>query len=324
MRLNNLMMRLRRRFRRKFFEWLLYPLRLRNAVRLSALRRTLGDSPAVKPAGDVAPSNRKPSKAATPHYPGQAEASPTNAETSQPNYEAVIDRVYRDLLRMGDTAVDVGANFGIHTLGMAERVYPTGCVIAFEPLPVGRAEVERLLERAARGAYRKVVVLSPYALSNQAKDTEFNFAPEVPGWSGLKQLDRYARPVQLEKIPVRVERLDTVLADVSRCRFMKIDVEGGELDALRGGEGFLRRCRPVVAFEFGAYSCTSYGVKPIDMARFWESLNYRLIDVKGRLLTCEEFARSAEIQEVWDYFAVPNERQDLQVRVQQLCRGSST
>lgn len=310
MRVSQLMMRVRRKLRRKLLEWVFLPQRLRNEGRLRRLRQRLGDSPSVLTPVETGGVN---ALAATMPAPGETE--------SHPDYESVIERVYRNLLRIGDVAVDVGANFGAHTLGMAESVYPTGCVIAFEPLPVGRAEIERLLGRAARGAYRRVVCLSPLAISNRSGQTEFTYAVDVPGWSGLVALEQYARPVQLLKIPARVARLDDMLADLPRCRFLKIDVEGGEYDVVRGGEAFIRRTRPVVVFEFGVHSCASYNVRPIEMARFWEGLNYRIVDVRGRLLSVDQFAQSAVRQEVWDYFAIPAEDSEILVRVQHYCQN---
>jgi len=46
-----------------------------------------------------------------------------------------------------------------------------------------------------------------------------------------------------------VEPLDSY--NLSRCDFLKIDVEGAELDVLIGAESTLRRCRPVVILEVG-------------------------------------------------------------------------
>jgi hypothetical protein len=43
---------------------------------------------------------------------------------------------------------------------------------------------------------------------------------------------------------------------------MKIDVEGGELEVLRGGENFLKRCRPVTYFECGKIHHAFYETKP--------------------------------------------------------------
>src|SRR5579862_3336094 len=42
-------------------------------------------------------------------------------------------RFVRELLQPGQTVVDIGANYGVYTLPMAQRVGPSGHVWAFEP-----------------------------------------------------------------------------------------------------------------------------------------------------------------------------------------------
>ena len=46
--------------------------------------------------------------------------------------EGEID-LFRQLLRPGDVAIDVGANIGALTVGMARLVQPGGAIVAFEP-----------------------------------------------------------------------------------------------------------------------------------------------------------------------------------------------
>lgn len=238
------------------------------------------------------------------------------------NYEDIIERVYRAVLRPGCSAIDIGANVGRHTLGLTDRVFPDGLVIAFEPLPGCRMKLEQLFQaKETHRLLRRQVVLSPLALAAEPTTTEFVHAVDVPGWSGLKERV-YDGPTRTEKIHVTVETLDRALCDLKRCDLIKIDAEGGEYDALRGGERLLQRCRPVVAFEFGFNSCTAYGVKTSDMARFWERLNYRIVDANGKLLTAIEFAQSAIDQKVWDYFAIPAEKAHLIATVQRCCLDS--
>jgi hypothetical protein len=61
---------------------------------------------------------------------------------------------------------------------------------------------------------------------------------------------------------VRIVRLDDVLdADVP-IRLVKIDVEGAELQVLRGGEALLSRWRPHIVFEHGLGAADKYGTRP--------------------------------------------------------------
>lgn len=99
------------------------------------------------------------------------------------------------------------------------------------------------------------------ALSDRAGDREFVHVLDDPGWSGFRE-----RPTpgggSVERLRVRCERLDDVLADGLRPAFVKLDVEGAEEEVLRGALETLRRHRPVIAFEHGLGSADRYGTTP--------------------------------------------------------------
>ena len=51
---------------------------------------------------------------------------------------------------------------------------------------------------------------------------------------------------------VNVCRLDDALRDLNKIDLLKLDIEGGELAALRGARGLLKRHRPIILFECGS------------------------------------------------------------------------
>jgi len=224
-----------------------------------------------------------------------------------PDYEGALQVAYESFLRPGDTAIDVGAHVGRHTLPIARRVLPGGQVIAFEPLPFCRTMLEDTLAFELGGARERVRVL-PFALGERAASTEFVVAQDAPEYSGLQERV-YDVPTRLERIPVEVRTLDELTADLDRLRYLKIDAEGGEYHILAGARALLRRLRPITTVEFGVNSCAKYGVTPQDLSRLLRELEYRCFDIRGRDVSDEAvFAASATRQEVWDYLAIPSEQ----------------
>jgi hypothetical protein len=65
-------------------------------------------------------------------------------------------------------------------------------------------------------------------------------------------------------VPALVRRLDAVLPGI-RPHFIKIDVEGAELEVLEGAIGTLKRAKPIVAFEHGLGGADVYDVRPEDI-----------------------------------------------------------
>jgi hypothetical protein len=72
----------------------------------------------------------------------------------------------------------------------------------------------------------------------------------------------------LQQIEVRVARMDDILDPDYRIDFLKIDVEGGELDVLRGGRQHIVASKPVIVFEWGDESGAAYGASKVDVHRF--------------------------------------------------------
>ena len=227
---------------------------------------------------------------------------------SQPyrNFEPLVQLSYETLLREGDIAIDVGAHTGRHTIPMALRVGDHGKVYAFEPLPSIR---EELLQKVAE-QYPKIkdrLSVHPYALGDFSGDSEFVVAKDLLEYSGLRERN-YDTPTRLEKMPVQVRRIDDLFLDLPALRYIKMDVEGGEYHALQGALGCLKKFRPVVGFEFGAYSVKNYGVTADDMCRFWMEHGYQVFDVNGRHMDPVSFDASSRCLDVWDYVAIPHEK----------------
>ncbi|PWR12795.1 FkbM family methyltransferase [Micromonospora acroterricola] len=149
----------------------------------------------------------------------------------------VYPRVEPELARLaefvprGGTAVDVGAWYGPWT-GRLRRIADR--VVAVEPTPP--------LARQLRAAFSDVRVVE--AAVSDHTGTASLFLPEggaIVGTSSLEQVD--------QGTPVSVRRVTLDLLGLTDVRFMKIDIEGHELPALRGAAETVRRDRPVLLVE---------------------------------------------------------------------------
>ncbi len=81
-------------------------------------------------------------------------------------------------------------------------------------------------------------------------------------YSGLRRR-RYDRPnEQVVEITVDVQPLDELLPATQHIDLIKIDVEGAELEVLRGAVATITRCRPLVIFEHGLGGSDFYGTTP--------------------------------------------------------------
>lgn len=150
------------------------------------------------------------------------------------SYEASIQREFQAAIRPGSVVYDVGANVGFYTLLSSRLTGPSGSVYAFEPAP-GNIEALRRhisLNKAAN------VTLFPAAVSS-VSGTE-GFDPGAHRFIG--------RLSDSGTLRVEVVTLDELVAkgDVQPPEVIKIDVEGSELEVLRGAGAILERYHPVL------------------------------------------------------------------------------
>ncbi len=167
--------------------------------------------------------------------------------------------------------VDIGAHAGDVLTDLLDAA-PAGRHLAFEPLPE--------LAEALRQRFPQVDVRAQ-ALSDEVGEREFTRVVGNPGWSGFRQ-----RPtpdaVRFERLQVPVAMLDGALPDGFVPTFVKLDVEGAELEVLRGAIETLRRHRPTLTFEHGLGSADHYGTDPGEVfALLTEQAGLRVFDLEG-------------------------------------------
>jgi FkbM family methyltransferase len=136
------------------------------------------------------------------------------------------------------TIVDAGAARGQFAL-FARRRYPGARIVCFEPLPEAHQVLKRLFEEDPG------VELHELALAAESGAARLHVAGHDDSSSllpiGARQEREFPGTGEVRQETVMSGRLDEVLADVARPALLKIDVQGGELDVLRGAGDLLDR-----------------------------------------------------------------------------------
>jgi len=215
------------------------------------------------------------------------------------DFEGILEQQYRSFLKPDATIVDIGAHAGRHTRVFVELA-PQGRVFAVEPLP-DKAQ-------ALRETFGSTVTIFEGALGGSSGRASFVWAQGTPEESGLRRRNyndpANARPTEIE---VAVTTLDEWGSDLKRCDFIKIDVEGAELTALRGGTALLERLRPIVSVEFGRPAYSAYGHSPAELYEYADRCGYRLHDLFfNPVADLETWLAICDLS-TWDYFLIPRE-----------------
>ena len=185
-----------------------------------------------------------------------------------------LRRLLSFVLAADHNAIDIGAHGG-SVLREICRVAPRGRHLAIEPIP----RLARLLRRL----YPHVEVLE-LALSDRSGEADFVHVTTLPSWSGLRRRPYPPRvgDGDLEVLRVRTERLDDVVPAGYVPHLIKVDVEGGELDVLRGARRLLLAHRPVVVFELSQAPADAYGADGAALhALLTDEIGLRIFDLDG-------------------------------------------
>ena len=168
-------------------------------------------------------------------------------ETGRLDFDSLIPYVLKHI-RPGDTVVDVGAFIGDHTVAYSDAVGPDGEVYAYEPNPT---------------AFKCLVH------NTEGKSNIFGFCHALGSTNGIELMDFSIPNAASNYInhegkgeSIQVRPLDVDAALFHRLDLIKIDVEGYELNVLKGMEHTINKFHPKLVIEINEIALERQGVTP--------------------------------------------------------------
>ena len=168
--------------------------------------------------------------------------------------------------------VDIGAHAGQFSKLFA-RMAPRGTVYAFEPSAYARSILEPALRWNGIGNVR----LTPAGLSDGVGQTVLHTPIKRSGSMGFGTAHMGGVPAATHhEQGVVLTTLDAFASTekLTRLDFIKADIEGWELRALKGGEATIRRFRPALYLEVDAACLVRAGDTPEDLFDWLGGLGY--------------------------------------------------
>jgi FkbM family methyltransferase len=144
----------------------------------------------------------------------------------------------------GDTVLDVGANIGIFSMAFADAVDTQGKVLALEPLP---QNIERLKNNLKLNHLQNVQIF-PVAAGQVNGKVKIHLANDLAFASVIAVKGQHGNNLVMT---ISMRKLDEIWQQVGSppVTVLKIDVEGGELEVLKGAEELIKVCQPLIMAE---------------------------------------------------------------------------
>jgi FkbM family methyltransferase len=196
-------------------------------------------------------------------------------------YEPEVAAALHHYLKPGNTFIDAGANVGYFSVLAGRLVGPSGQVFSIEANPGTLLLLQRHLEinkfgnaiQAALGRENgKTILFEPKKGNCVGGDA----------YSSLR-LGGLVQEEHAISYPVPARRLDTLLVEqgIKKVDVLKIDIEGGELDALEFAPCMLSEMRPVIIMEYGTNTWPSFGATKERLYQLLHKHNYRAMDASA-------------------------------------------
>ncbi len=208
--------------------------------------------------------------------------------------ESEVMHWMRQSLRSGSTALDIGANVGLHTVYMAKLVGGTGMVAAFEPSPANvrllryHVQVNNLAQAQVvqKAVSNRDSGTLPFFLLNGGDHSSNSLTFGRENVPNIDQALHQAR----RATEVEVVSVDRFCADANAAPdLIKIDVEGAELQVLQGAARTLDSVRPKIILAIHPWWLPP-GQTTGEIVAFLADRDYAIVDYTGNRVTRLEYA----------------------------------
>lgn len=192
-------------------------------------------------------------------------------------YEPDLLPKIREQIKIPGDFIDIGANIGLFSV-LFSKSKTDGKVLAVEPT---KAAFQRLTRNLQTNNCDNVITFQG-ALGKEVGEVKMHTIPGREEYSSLepiKHINAAASPSVTEI--VKMETLDNLVKRHNlKPSFIKVDVEGAELEVLSGALETLEKFRPTMVCELDSKLLGGFGKTVRDARLFFESLNYGIFDAR--------------------------------------------
>ena len=225
-------------------------------------------------------------------YPFRLKANLANPEHQYLYFYGTHDERYivtklLNIIKPGDICWDIGANIGFYTCLLASLVEDSGAVVAFEP---AARTCGYLKENVSLNQFTNVTVVNKGLGDKQEQRLlHYSEAGLAEGTASLKYADGRAVSER-----VALDTIDNLIPELPTPDFIKIDVEGYQLEVLRGAEHCLKTHAPLLMAELRDVGETNRAIFG-EIEDYVANLGYQLYEIrKHSIRQCDGLSDTAK------------------------------
>ncbi len=187
------------------------------------------------------------------------------------SYEELETKLVKDIVKNGNVVVDIGANIGYYTLLFAKLVGEKGKVFAFEPEP---NNFDLLKKNIEINGYKNINLINK-AVSNKSGKIKLYLNDVNTSCHSLIAENPNNQYIEIDSI-----KLDDFFEINQKIDFIKIDVEGAELESLKGMSNLLNQNNDTkILLEFNPSMLKSFGVTPQEYLNLLMDFNFKIYEL---------------------------------------------
>lgn len=190
-------------------------------------------------------------------------------------YDATLLNYIKHFLKPGTTFFDVGTNIGLISMPVLLDQHFNGKVVSVEPTP---AVLEHLRKTREQFSGKDRWTIIERAVADFNGEVDFSVKADLDSaYYGVSAAG------DNQKIRIKCNTLDEIWTQVNKpdVSVIKIDIEGYDFFALKGGAELIKKCRPVIFIEWFEEYITKYGLTHKSLLDLCKDYGYSVVCIKS-------------------------------------------
>ncbi len=182
--------------------------------------------------------------------------------------------IFSKYIHKNNTVFDIGANIGLYTNFFRKLVGKNGFVHSFEPIPKTFKELKSNTKQYSSINNYRLNMTGLY----DKETTSIAFIPdEISGHASVGNHSETWKSNSVQEVPIALSTLDQYFEknNLSIVHFIKIDIEGAEINALEGAKNILKRNKPILCIEVNSELLKCFQKTPLELIEFLKSMGYQ-------------------------------------------------